>query len=138
MRNRRYPILTFPLALLFAIQVLLSPPALAGLTLCIGENGHMHLESKADDCCPLPVTTEHETGFTSQSTECESCLDVDFGVHGSGPLIQPGTVLNGLFFAATVILDHYKASLAPSPARYGRQPPVVASPMTLQSVVLRV
>lgn len=129
-------VLSSILVLIFSLHLLISSPALAGLNLCIGDNGHLELGTDESDCCP-PVASGFEASFVVSKEVCLSCIDVALGDHGFGPQAIFKVHSPVTFFHPALL--EYLQPFQPAPTAHLSR--ILPSPPTLtaiQTVVLRV
>lgn len=90
MLRRLQVFFSLPLALAFVFHILLTTPALAGLTLCIEVDGRIGIEAEKDDCCPPASGPDTSPSYGLEKGTCVSCIDVTLGDGNAGILSNSG------------------------------------------------
>jgi len=126
-----------PLACFLFLLVFQASPAFAGLTLCIGESGHMEIEVEDAGCCPSKTRSESGPAYALAEEDCESCIDVCLGNHEPDAWAKPGAPGYQGFPLRASVLERLDP-LPSTPILPHQGLPIEPSLAALRSIVLRI
>lgn len=144
MFRRLQVFLSIPLALAFAFQILLTTPALAGLTLCIEVDGHIGIEAEKDDCCPPAAapfsdpSTYPDPSYSLEKETCVSCIDVALGDGSTGAQSASGAHGSNSLLGSSKDPERLLPFKVKSTPYLPRLSAAMSSMAAIQTIVLRV
>lgn len=126
------------LALSFVFQILLTTPALAGLTLCIEVDGRIGIEAEKDDCCPPASGPNTVPSYSLEKGTCVSCIDVTLGDGNASILSNSWGQSSESLPGSTGVPERLLPFKINSMTYLPRFSPAMSAVAAIQTIVLRV
>jgi hypothetical protein len=126
-----------PLASLLILLVLQASHSFAGLNLCIGQDGHVEIESAEAGCCPGLDRKDSDLASIQDQAPCASCIDVSLGDLNASPMTAAGATVQSVFLPPPAVLERISPQVPPPASAFDQEVPPGMSLCDVRSIVLR-